>query len=313
MKYQMNLRYWMLIFIVFNLLSCNGIKKEDDGKKIYILTTLFPLYDFAKNIGKDKVKVELLLPPGAEAHSYEPKPEDILKIHKADIFIYTGKYMEPWAEKIIKSVDNKKLIVIDASYGINEVIEHESHEDKVHRHDGKIDPHIWLDFDNAKIMVDNILAGIVSADELNKKFYEENASFLKEILRKIDQDYRNGLSSCKTRYFFHAGHFAFGYLAKKYNLEYISAYPGVSPEEEPTPRRVGEMVQKIKKYKVKYIFYEELTVPRIANVLSKETGATLLRINPAHNLSKEDLEKGTTYIDIMENNLRQLRIGLECR
>lgn len=313
MKSQMNLRYWMLIFIVFNLLSCNGIKKEDDDKKIYIVTTLFPLYDFAKNIGKDKVKVELLLPPGVEAHSYEPKPEDILKIHKADIFIYTGKYMEPWAEKIIKSVDNKKLIVIDASMGINEVIEHESHEDRGHRHDGKIDPHIWLDFDNAKIMVDNILAGIVSADELNKKFYEENASFLKETLRKIDQDYRNGLSSCKTRYFFHAGHFAFGYLAKRYNLEYISAYPGLSPEEEPTPRRVGEMVQKIKKYKVKYIFYEELTIPRIANVLSKETGVTLLRINSAHNLSKEDLGKGTTYINIMENNLRQLRIGLECR
>lgn len=309
----MNIRNFLLIVLVLILLSCNISNKENDEKKIFIVTTLFPTYDFAKNIGKDRVKVELLLPPGVEAHSYEPKPEDILKIQKAKVFIYTGKYMEPWAEKIIKSIDNKNLIVVDASKGISELIEQEIHNNKRHEHVEKLDPHIWLDFDNAKIMIDNILSGLISADESNKKFYEINASSLKEYLSKIDENYRQGLSNCKSRYFFHAGHFAFGYLAKRYNLEYISAYPGISPDEEPTPKIIGEMVQKIKKYNVKYIFYEELTIPRIANVLSKETGVTLLKINSAHNLSREDLEKETTYINIMESNLKQLRIGLECQ
>lgn len=309
----MNIRNLILIVLVLTLLSCNISNKENGEKKIFIVTTLFPTYDFAKNIGKDRVKVELLLPPGVEAHSYEPKPEDILKIQKANVFIYTGKYMEPWAEKIIKSIDNKNLIVVDASKGISELIEQGIHKDKRHEHDEKLDPHIWLDFDNAKIMIDNILSGLISADESNKKFYEINASSLKEYISKIDENYRQGLSNCKSRYFFHAGHFAFGYLAKRYNLEYISAYPGISPDEEPTPKRIGEMARKIKKYNVKYIFYEELTIPRIANVLSKETGVTLLKINSAHNLSKEDLENETTYINIMESNLKQLRIGLECQ
>lgn len=300
----MNYRLVIFFILLLSIFSCNGLKKEDLKKEVLVITTLFPLYDFAKSIGREKVKVELLLPPGVDAHSFEPKPENIIKINKANVFVYTGKDMEPWVEKVINSLDNRKLIIVDASKGIGEL-----------KHDGdnKKDPHIWLDFENAKIIVDNILEGFVSADKLNEKFYEENALDLKEKLTNIDEDYKNGLSNCKTRYFFHAGHFAFGYLAKRFNLKYISAYPGLSLDEEPTPKRIGDMIRNIKKHNIRYVFYEELTTPRIAEVLSNEAGVTLLKINPGHNISKDDLEKGVTFVDIMEYNLKQLRIGLECQ
>ncbi len=117
------------------------------------MTTLFPLYDFAKNIGKTKVEVSLLLPPGIEAHSFEPKPSDLVKVNEADVFIYTGKFMEPWAQDIIKSVTNKNLIIVDASKGTKMIhgVFQGAHEPA-----GSLDPHIWLDFDNAKIMVGTI-------------------------------------------------------------------------------------------------------------------------------------------------------------
>lgn len=309
----MNYKYLILLLLTFSLLSCNVAKKVDTVRKPFVVTTLFPLYDFAKNIGKDKVNVELLLPAGIDAHSFEPKPEDIVKINKTSIFIFTGENMEPWVKKILKSIDNKNLIVVDASKNIKELIIHEDHEKNGHRHDDKIDPHIWLDFEKAKVMVDNILEGFILADKQNEEFYIRNADILKEKLNKIDRDYQNLLSNCKNRYLFHAGHFAFGYLAKRYNLKYFSAYPGLSSNEEPSPVKIAKMIGDIKKYNVKYVFYEELISPRIANVLSKEAGVAPLKINPAHNVSKDDLERGITFFDIMEYNLKQLKIGLECQ
>lgn len=311
MKKKFCFLLFLLLFIVFEY-GCEKKKQPIFLKeKIVVVTTLFPIYDFAKKVGMEKADVTILLPPGVDAHSFEPKPADILKINKADIFIYTGEDMEPWAEKILKSVDNKKLTVVNASKGIKEYITTQNSRHQ-HAHDKK-DPHIWLDFDNAKIMVDNISEGFITADHKNIEFYKKNSESFKNVLSDLDEIYKRALQNCKTRYVFHTGHFAFGYLAKKYNLKVISAYPGTSPNEEPKPVRIASMINEIKKYKINYIFYEEFIFPRIAEVIKRETDIQLLQLNPAHNITKEKLEKGVSFEDIMIENLNSLKVGLQCQ
>lgn len=304
------------VVVVFSFLAVSCKKKDDskevEAKKIKIITTIFPLYDFAKNIGGQNVEVSLLLPPGVESHGFEPKPADIVEINRADIFIYTGRYMELWAEDILRGVDNKNLIVIDTSKGITLIRERDEHGHHHHKHEEAFDPHIWLDFDNAQTMVDNILEGIVKADMTNKDTYIKNAAGYKTKLSELDKKFSVGLSNCKTNVFIHGGHFAFGYLATRYNLQYLSAYKGFQPDEEPTPKRLMELIKKMKKHNLRYVFYEELVSPRVSETIAKETGATLLKLHGAHNLTKDEWDRGITFISLMEQNLNNLKIGLQC-
>ena len=173
MKFKQVVVLFIVIILVGSFFACTKRTQESSRmKKLKVITTLFPLYDMAKNIGADKADVSLLLPPGVEAHSFEPKPSDIVKINEADVFVYTGKFMEPWAEDVIKGAANKNLIVVDASRGTKMIpgVFHDADEPA-----GSLDPHIWLDFDNAKIMVKNILQAFQLKDGANKDFYEQKA------------------------------------------------------------------------------------------------------------------------------------------
>jgi len=291
--------------------SCKPTNKSaDEGQhKIKVVTTLFPLYDMAKNIGANKAEVSLLLPPGVEAHSFEPKPSDIVKINEADIFVYTGKFMEPWADGIIKGVENKNLIVVDASRGTKMIpgVFHDADEPA-----GSLDPHIWLDFDNTRTMVGNIARAFRSKDSVNKSFYERQADNYGNKLSELDSAYKTTLAACKNKEVVYAGHYAFGYLAKRYGLEYIAAQ-GVSPDAEPTAKDLINLVKQIEKDKVEYVFYEELTSPKIAETIAGETEARLLLLNAAHNLTKDEIEKGVSFFDILKRDLDNLKVGLECR
>lgn len=298
-------------------------KSKNNSEKLTVVTTLFPLYDFAKNIGQDKVEVSLLLPPGVEAHSFEPKPSDIIKINSAKIFVYTGEFMEPWAHDIIEGAD-KKVKVVDASSGI-ELIKEEAHEyereheetnhnesEEGHHHHGGVDPHIWLDFENAKIMAENIAEALSEVDPQNAAYYQNNLESYQSKLTRLDNAYKNTLSTCESKTIIYGGHYAFGYLAKRYNLEYF-AVQGFSPNAEPTVKDMIALVEQIKKDNISYIFYEELTSPKIAETLAKETSAKLLLLNGAHNLTKEDYEAGASFIPLMEENLKNLSFSLNCR
>jgi len=303
-----------VLFLSITLIISSCEKKEEKvtgEKRLKVITTLFPLYDFARNIGKQKADVTLLLPPGVEPHAFEPKPGDILKIKDADIFIYTGRFMEPWVDDIVKSFGSHGPLVVDSSKVIK-LIGEEVKDDQ--KHDGdKMDPHIWLDFSRAQKMVVNILDGFLKKDLENKDFYLKNAEEYKTQLKELDKKYRESLSSCKKDIIIHGGHFAFGYLARRYNLKYFSAYKGFSPNAEPTPKNLIELSKKLKDNDLKYIFYEELINPKVSEVIARETGAKLLLLHAAHNVTKEELDRGVTFISLMEQNLKNLKIGLQCQ
>lgn len=305
----------MIIFSVVLMLGFGcGFSGEAKSEKLKVVTTLFPQYDFVREIGKDKVEVNLLLPPGVEPHSYEPSPQDIVRIRKSGVFIYTGEYMEPWAHKVIKSAKVKNLVVVDAGNGIDlmEQADQHGHEHEAteHHHHGGKDPHIWLDPVYAQKMVANIAAGLSKADPENKSYYQKNGEVYRQKLQALHLKFAETFRQAKYKKIIYGGHFAFGYFARRYGLEHISPYKGFAPDAEPTPQRIAELVKSMKASGVKVIYYEELIDPKVAKVISAQTGAKMLLLHGAHNVTKAELKAGISYIRIMESNLEKLKQGL---
>lgn len=298
----------LLITIITSLFLISGCAQEQvsQNDKVSIITTLYPLYEFSRAAGGEKVDVLLLLPPGTEPHAYDPKPSDIRKIANADIFVYIGDAMEPWAKDILEGINNPELIVIDSSHGL----EMRTHEGG-HGH-GEHDPHIWLDFENDKHIITSIADALALKDPENKAYYNQNAESYVLKLDELDDKFSRGLADCQHNEFITGGHSAFSYLAQRYGLEQISVF-GLSPDAEPTPRKIAEMTELAKEKGFNYIFFEELVNPKTAQVIADEVGAETLMINPAASLTKEQMERSDTFISVMENNLESLKIGLGCK
>ncbi|WP_136524687.1 metal ABC transporter substrate-binding protein [Geomonas ferrireducens] len=302
----------LLLALVLLLPGCS--RQESQSGKLQVVTTLFPLYDFARTIGGDKAQVTLLLPPGVEPHSFEPRPEDVVRVNRADLFVYTNAVMEPWAANIISGLDKGKVAVVEGGRGIHLMQgpvsdqHREAHDDA---HDGKGgDPHIWLDFDNARTIVRNILAAYITRDPANKAYYEQNAVGLDRQLAALDQRFKDTLANCPKKVLLHGGHYAFGYMAKRYGLKYISA-SAVNADAEPTPAKLAELVQVMRREHLGYVYTEELLSPRVAETIARETGAKVLMLRAGHNVTKDELQKGVTFVSLMEENLKNLKTGLQ--
>jgi zinc transport system substrate-binding protein len=311
-------RFSFLIALCIVALSCQGKEAGTPSGKLVVVATLFPLYDFAKNVAGNRADISLLLPPGMEPHGFEPRPADILKLNSADLFIYTSPEMEPWAVNLLKGLQNRKIEAVNASLGIvpdrmqagkEPGPEHRGHPG--HDHETVADPHLWLDFTNAMRMVDNIRDGLIRKDPAGREIYEKNAAAYNEKLKDLDSRYRTALQPCRVRSIISGGHFAFHYLARRYGLEYDSVY-GFSPDAEPTPGSIARVARTLKQKGSRYLFYEELLDPRVARTIASETGASLLRLHGAHNLTREEFDRGETFIGIMNGNLENLKTGLEC-
>jgi zinc transport system substrate-binding protein len=303
----------MILLLLMALVAfCPACKKMDNqaddpgARKLRVVASLFPVYDFARNIAGDKAEVIMLLPPGIEAHSFDPKPSDIARLNHADIFIYTSRYMEPWAEDILRGIARGGFAAVEAGKNIQPMKEDD------HNQHGSADPHMWLDFGNAASMVDMITAALISADPPDGESFKQNAEAYKTKLADLDNMYRRRLSGCRKKTLISGGHFAFGYMAKRYGLSYMSAY-GYSPDAEPNARNVAEITKSVRQKGLDYIFYEELLMPRMAETIARETGARLLKLHAAHNVTRDELESGVTFLDLMNGNLDQLMIGLQCR
>ena len=304
----------VLIFIFsLNILitSCGMIdpdKSEDDGR-IKIIATLFPQYDFARQIAGDKANVKLLLPPGMESHSFDPKPGDMLEIYNADLFIYTGKNMEPWAETIIKGLTNKNLVVVDCSKNIELLGEHE-HDEHEHELEHEADPHIWLDPELACIIVENILKALCDKDPDNAEFYKQNANDYTDKLKKLDRDIFDAVENATCDAIVFGGRFSYIYFLSRFKIDYITAYDSCAVNTEPSVARIAEVINYIKQNNIMCIYHEELTDPKVARSIANETGIEYLQFSTAHNVTKSEFDSGITFLDIMYANLENLKKGL---
>lgn len=310
----------ILVFtgIIFGLNKINNKKNIYSEKKVKVVATLYPQYDFVKQIGGDKVDVTLLLTPGTETHTYEPTPQDIININKSDIFIYTGKYMEPWAGKIASSIDSNTKI-LDASKNIN-LINEESFESKhgikddgeeeESGHHHEYDPHIWLNPQNAIGMVQNITEELCNVDPQNTQYYKDNSVKYINELNKLDVDISNTIKTANKNKIAFGGAFAYAYFIERYNLDFVSAYDSCGENSEPSVSKIKQVVDYMKQNNMHVIFYQELSSGKIADTISNETGATKLVFHTIHNASQQEINNGETYISLMRKNLENLKIAL---
>jgi zinc transport system substrate-binding protein len=299
----------------FILIMLGGSAFAQQPVRLKVMTTLFPLQEFARAVGGDKVQADLLLPPGAEPHNWEPRPSDFGKIAKADVFIGIGPMMEPWAAKMLRAVNNPKLIVVEASRGLP-LLQAKEHEpdpkySAAKPQEGQGDPHLWLDFSLDAKIVDSIAGVFGAKDSAQASFYRERAAGYKEKLAALDQAYQETLSRCRSRQIIIGGHSAFAYLARRYNLEQVALY-GLSPNAEPSPKKLAAVIESARTHRAKYIFFEILVNPKLAQVLAKEAGVGTLLLQTGHNLTQEQREKKITFLDLMKLNLDNLSRGLEC-
>jgi len=307
---------FLLIFSPFNLQS----KKKNKLDKIKIMTSVFPLHEFAKAVAGEKGEVSLLLPPGAEIHTWRPRASDIIKLSSTDVFIYVGATLEPWLHDMMKSVNSPELRVLEASRGLSLLNKNDAqpkHKDEKsaneqnHEH-SFVDPHVWLDFENDQIIIDRIESILSELIPEEREFFTKNALFYKKKLQKLDQKYQEGLSNCLQRSFILGGHAAFGYLAKRYHLNQIALY-GLNPDSKPTPKKLVEVVDLAEEHQIKVIYFEDYVSNELAKVIAREVRAKTLVLNAGANISQEQLKSGITFLRLMENNLENLRHGLRCR
>jgi zinc transport system substrate-binding protein len=294
---------------------------SSDNGKIQIVATLFPQYDFAREIAGDKADVTLLLPPGVESHSFEPTPSDMIKIKDADLFIYTGEYMEAWAQDLLKGTagPDSHVTVLDVSKGIQlDTIsdaearlkasghEHEETTDNDHL----FDPHIWTSPVLAKKMVENIRDSLCRLDPDHEDYYKANAQQYLAELDALDKEFRAIVENGVRKEIIFGDRFALYYFAKEYGLTYEAAFDSCSKETEPSAKTIAHLIEEIKEKHIPVIYYGELTDPKAARSISEETGAKMLMLHSCHNLAKSEFERGETYLTLMKQNAENLKEGL---
>ena len=322
-----NIAFIVVLVMVFALISALIIKLSDlnikrSGDKIEFVATLFPQYDFVKQVGGDKVNVTLLLPPGTESHTYEPTPQDMILINESNLFIYTGSEMEPWADNLISGI-KKDINVLDLSKTVDlinveefeekhEGEEHEHHEEEESEegHYHTYDPHIWLNPQYAVKMVRSIEQELCRIDPENAEYYKTNAeNYIKEI-EELDSQFAETINNSSNNKLAFGGAFAYAYFVERYNLDFISAYDTCGESAEPSTVKVKEVIDYINKNNISAIFYKEYTTGNVAKTISEATGAEMLVFNTVHNVSKEELQNGATYVSIMKQNLINLKKAL---
>ncbi len=292
----------VLVVLSLAVLAGCGAKTETgpaEGKKISVYTSFYAMYDLTNKVGGDKIQLTNLVPGGTEPHDWEPTPNDIANLEKADVLVYNGAGMEHWLDKILGSLKNKKLIAVDTSKELKLMENTDEDEDL------QYDPHVWLNPMNAKKQMEVIKNALVSADPGNKDSYEKNYSENAKKFDDLDKEFKDATSKFTQKNIVVA-HQAFGYICEAYGLKQV-AIEGLSADAEPSPARMAEITKFVKDNNVKYIFYEELISPKVAETIAKETGAETAVLNPIEGLEEEDIKAGKEYFSVMRENLEALK------
>lgn len=305
----------IIAFLAMYFLKTDEVKKDD--AKVQVVATIFPNYDFAKKIGGEKADVILLLDSGVESHTYEPSPKDMIKIENSDIFVYTGDEFEAWAKNILDSVTSP-LEIVDTSKNItlidkeefeeqnlnSEIVNEEEHN--VGHEESSFDSHIWLNPQNAIIMIDDCLEAFCKVDPANSDYYRQNAELYKSEILKLDKKIESLVSSSKRKELAFAGEFAYTYFIDRYDLKFISVYNNCGEGQDPSIAKIKSVIDYINNHNLPVVFYEELSEGTVAKMIDSETEAKSLVFYSLHNA---DTEKDS-YVSLMEENYKVLEEAL---
>jgi zinc transport system substrate-binding protein len=284
-----------------------------------VVTTVYPSYDFIREIAGDKVNLSLLLPPGAESHSFEPTPRDVIQIRDSDLFVYVGGESEAWVERILDSIDSgqdRKFKVLSLMEMVDvveeEIVEgmQEEEEGEEEEEGPEYDEHVWTSPRNAKLIVQALTEALCQADAANAAFYRENGRLYQARLDELDTAFRGVLEGAKRRTVVFGDRFPFRYLADDYGLSYFAAFPGCSTETECSAATLAFLINKVRDEGIPVVFHIELSSERIADTISEATGAKKLLLHACHNVSKRDMDRNVSYLELQRANVDRLREAL---
>jgi zinc transport system substrate-binding protein len=309
------------IFILITLAAllygggCKQDKKaviRNTNGKINVTAMNFPPYDFVRQIAEDRVNLSMLLPPGAESHSFEPSPRDMITIQSSAVFIYTGGESDDWVDRILESMNTSGMRIIRMIEIVDaveeEIVEGMQEEDE--EEETAYDEHIWTSPKNAILIVNAITDVLCEVDSANAAFFRQNAQIYTNQLDELDKQFKAVVDGAKRKIIVFGDRFPFRYFTDVYGLTYYAAFPGCSTETEPSVATVAFLINKIKAEKIPVIFHIELSNERMADTISGETGAKKLLLHACHNISKRDFEAGLGYLDLMRLNVENLREAL---
>lgn len=301
------------ILILLLLFGC-APPSEEKVEGLYVVTTSFPLYDFAREIGAEDATIELLLPPGSEVHSYEITPGDIKKVTTSDLFLYIGGSSDTWIDNMLGAselADNHSLRLMDVVSLYEEeesqsMVEEEDHDHMVEEYD----EHIWLSIENSRVMVEAIAQSMASLDPDHADNYHKRAQEYNQKLEKLQIDFQVMVDRAKRKEIIVGDRFPFLYLVKSLGLTYDAAYPGCSANVEENARAIKGLIDKVKKENIPVVFSIEMSRGTIADRIVEATGAKKRMLHSVQNVTKEEMQAGEGFLSLMEKNLAALEEAL---
>ncbi|WP_431800559.1 metal ABC transporter solute-binding protein, Zn/Mn family [Halobacillus andaensis] len=331
----------LILFVLILILGACGTqdKEEETGSEqdaLTINTTVYPLQYFTERIAGDAAEVETILPPGSDAHNYEPSTKEMVELAEADAFIYNGAGLETYAEKISNSIESEDVEIVEAASGIDlspgshghsEEEDHEEDEHSDHEHEneehseeeeahqegdghnhGEEDPHIWLDPVRSVQISENIKNKLIELQPKSEEQFEENFNELKTELEALDQDFHEQVEEQEKKEII-VSHSAYGYWEEAYGIEQI-AVSGLSPSNEPSQKDLERIVATAEEHEINHVLFEQNITPKVSEVVQNEIGAEALRVHNLSVLTEEDIENGEDYFSLMEQNLEVLNKAL---
>ena len=313
--YNIKILLFILCFpAVFAGCGKNFVPTENNNSRLSIVTTIFPYYDFTRQVAGDKADIKLIIPAGMDTHSFEPVASDMIDIGKADIIIYNGGEMEGWTSQVLEASSNKNIIQEKMMDYVETVTEEDVtglHKDDNHNNETEeIDEHIWTSPVNAIKIVSKIADILSAADKGNTRYYHENASKYIKKLNKIDNKFREIVNSSGKRHLLFADRFPLRYFVDEYSLDYNAAFAGCSSETEPSADIIALLTDKAINEHINVILKVELTSSKVADAIAETTGAKVMTFNTCHNVTKEQFDNGITYYSLMEENTKVLKEAL---
>jgi len=298
----MKIKILFVICLLVPLIACCVTQQQPSGK-LKVVATFYPLYNFAENVGGERVVVTSLIPQGIEPHEFEPSPATIRQLNEADIFIYNGAGMEPWVPQLLKGTDSTKLLSVDTSKRVELISSQDPDKPGT-------DPHIWLDPLNAERQVAAIRDAFIQADPADKEYYDKNTAAYISKLSVLDTKFRSLMSTCKKKDILIA-HATLAYFCKEYGCTQI-AITGINPEAEPSPADLVAIIRQAKERNVTAVFFESFINPKSAQLIAEEINGSVVAFNSVHGLTPEEQQRGENYLSLMERNVENIKKGLEC-
>jgi zinc transport system substrate-binding protein len=312
-------RCFIFMCLLLSLAMTVSARGEDERAgakgKPTVVTTIFPPYDFVREIAGTNVDLTMLLPPGAESHSFEPTPRDITKIQKSDIFIYVGGESDAWVEQILSSLNTEKIKIITLMDCV-EVVEEEivegmqEEEEEEEGEEVEYDEHVWTSPRNAKRIVEKISETLCEVDPANASGYRANTTAYLSKLDSLDALFQDIVSRGTRKTLVFGDRFPLRYFADAYGLSYFAAFPGCSTETECSAATIAFLINKVRDEKIPVVFYIEFSNEKIADTICEETGAKKRLLHAAHNVTKRDFDRKITYLEIMTKNSEVLKEAL---